>query len=406
MVKVKSKTNPAPTGEFLTPSIVSMDGGNGKFLMFRMKDGVLQSKQLPNARVRVTGYDLGKDVLTLGTSKLYYADFLGERYGVGDDVWSQTANQPETFANTSMRYGSDYHIFMALVTLAAGDVETDEPIHLIISAPPGDVKDVSKRMKKAFKAGENQDDSGEWTIKLSTEKKPRTYTIGKVTVIPEGVGTFAAYGYDINGEPVTVPHPKTGHDLLAGTVLVADGGMGTFDTFIIRDGNLSLESIQGATDGGFGISSLIITPIREQVVQMLKAKGVQPPPLPDPMIDSWLKRWVSASSKLRNDVTTVLLSGQQLVLNQLFTQVVNRAAELVIAQKLEPQLRQGVDTVMATGGEWLYIGPRVLEAYGSKRMILFPDNVPHLANIGVLELNAFGGLVMAAIMARAKAAQP
>lgn len=407
MAKVKSKVsvNPAPTGDLLPPNVISMDGGNGKFLMYRVKNGAVQSYILPNARVRVTGYDIGKDVLTLGVSQLIYADFLGERYGIGDGIWQQTANAVETFANSPMRYGSDYHIFMVLATLALAGVETDTPLHLTISAPPGMVKDVSKPLKKAFKAGENQDDSGQWTIKLGHEKQARTYTIGKVTVIPEGAGTYAAYGYTINGEPVDLPHPTSGYDMLSGAVAVVDGGMGTLDTFIIRNGNLTPESIAQATDGNFGISGLIISPVRDQVIQMLRSKGVQSPTLYDPMIDSWLWRWAEAPLKNRADVATILLSGVQLKLDSVFTQAAIRAAEMVIAQKLEPLFRQGVDTILATGGEWIYIHGRVAQQY-PKKNILLPLNAPHLQNVGLLDLNAYGGLVMAAIAARMKAAQP
>lgn len=407
MAKQKAKTivNPAPVGNLLPSTTISIDGGNGKFLMYRVKDSAVQRYILPNARVRVTGYDMGKDVATLGVSSLQYADFLGERYGIGDGVWQQTSNAVETFANSQMRYGSDYYIFMVLATLALAGVETDAPLHLTISAPPGLVKDVSKPLKKAFKTGENQEDDGRWTIKLGHERQARTYTIAKVTVIPEGAGTYAAYAYDINGEPVSVDHPTTKHDMLAGRVLIVDGGMGTLDTFIIQDGNLSPESIQGATDNNFGISSLIINPIRDQVVQLLRSKGLSTPPLPDPLIDSWLWRWAEASLKARGDVATVLLSGQPFKLDAIFTQVVNRAAEMVIAQKLEPQFNKGVDTVLATGGEWVYIGGLVLQSY-TKRNILFPADVPHLHGITLLDLNAYGGLVMAAIAARMRAAQP
>lgn len=395
MARAKAKIQ--ATAPFtLKATTVSVDKGNGKSDYFRLKDGVIDSYILPNARVRVTGYDLGKQVTTMGVSNVVYADWLGERFGVGDGVWEQSDYPPETFSNSERQYGSEYHIFMTVVTLALGGVEDSAPLDLIISAPPGMVREVAPRIKKAFKEGMDGAGDGRWQIKLSSEKKPRTYTINKVTVIPEGAGTWAAFGYDINGDPAGVD-PAVGA-LLEGNVLVADGGMGTFDTFIVRNGNLTPESIRHATDGLFGISKLILAPVRDYITSEFASRRERPPQLYDPILDGYLWRWVQRRDK---QAAEIKISGTVLNLHDIFLKVCNRAAELVIAQKLEPAFAQGVDTVLATGGEWAYILPRVQSEY-PRRHILTPYDVAHLKGVHFWDLNAYGGLVMAAVAQRAK----
>lgn len=395
--KTKRNFNPAvDSGTWtLKPTTISVDKGNGKSDYFRLKDGKVQSYIIPNARVRVTGYDLGRSVTTMGINDVVYADWLGERFGVGDGVWEQSDYPPETFSNSERQYGSEYHIFMTVVTLALGGVEDSAPIDLIISAPPGMVREVAPRIKKAFKEGADGAGDGRWQIKLSGEKKARTYTINKVTVIPEGAGTWAAFGYDINGAPTDNAAITA---LLDGNVLIADGGMGTFDTFVVQNGNLTPESIRHATDGMFGISKLILAPVRDYIVEEFAARKERAPMLYDPVLDGYLWRWVQRRDKA---VADVKINGVYFNLHEVFLRACNRAAELVIAQKLEPAFGRGVDTVLATGGEWSYILPRVQSEY-PRRTILTPYDVPHLKGVNFWDLNAYGGLVMAAVAQRGK----
>jgi len=47
------------------------------------------------------------------------------------------------------------------------------------------------------------------------------------------------------------------------------------------------------------------------------------------------------------------------------------------------------------GGTWVYTLQDILKAY-PKRSILYPDQVEHLRGIALWELNAYGGLPLAA----------
>jgi len=67
----------------------------------------------------------------------------------------------------------------------------------------------------------------------------------------------------------------------------------------------------------------------------------------------------------------------------------------LIEEKLEPAFRRGTDTVLLAGGTWVYTLQDILKAY-PKRSILYPDMVDHLRGIALWELNAYGGLPLAA----------
>mgnify|MGYP000154945751 CR=1 FL=1 len=371
----------------LSPSVISADAGNGKVSVWRLVNGHLQHFMMPNARSRVTGYSLSKEV-TADSDKVVYADFMGARYGVGEGIWEQTDNPVQTFSNSRDRYGSDYHIFQVLVAIALMGVETEEPLTLIISAPPGLVNEVAPLIKGHFLNGESGMRDGHWSIKLSAEKEARTYHIAKVIVVPEGAGSFAAYAFDANGNDAPVAHEGRGHDLLAGRVLVLDGGMGTFDSYIIQDGKLASQSIQHATDSNFGISRLLIQPVRDYVLNELRTKGKAPTSIYDPRIDSWLKQSTAG------DDVKVTFSGVPLDLYWPLTSIKQQAADLVIAQKVAPLL-PNVDTVLITGGLWTYLAGHLLSAYPNEN-ILVPNMFEHTAKIPLWDLNAYGGLAMAA----------
>lgn len=377
----------------LNKQTVSLDLGNGKVSGWRLVDGRLQHVMLPNARVRVTGFKLAQDVTTMGVQEVLYADFMGERYGFGDGVWAQSDYPVETFANSVERYGSAYHVFMGVLTLAMMDVPTVDPLTLIVSAPPGLVNEVAKKIKRAFIMGESGAKDGCWSIKLGHEKEARTYVIEKVIVIPEGAGAFAAYAYDVNGNNANVTHSETGHDLLAGRVLIADGGMGTFDSYMVTNGLLAAEAIRQSTDGNYGIQALIIRPVIDAIVNLFTEKGWQMPRVYEPQVDAWLRSWVVRRT---TEDATVVLEGHQLNLHNIFVAACHRAGELVVSQQLAPQFqRNQVDTVLAVGGLWVYIGSDVRDAFPN-RNILLPFMVSHIRDIPLFDLNGYGGLALAA----------
>lgn len=376
----------------LAPSTISVDPGNGKMSIWRMTEGQLQHYTLPNARVRVTGTRMSREVTTMGEHEIIYADFLGERFGIGEAVWEQSDYPVETHANSEMRYGSEMHIFMMIAGLALMGVETSDPLTLIVPAPPGLVSRVAPKIKKTLLAGESGLEDGVWTIKLSGERQDRAYQVQKVIVIPEGAGAFAAYAFDANGNSVQVRHIEDGHDLLSGRVMIADGGMGTFDDYFIINGKLAPESIQHATDQNGGIQTHLIKPVMDFIAQKFEEMHESPPRLNQAQIDSWMRDW--AKSFTEKDAQ-IVLNGKVLNLHGIFTRTANRYADWIIEEKLEPAWRRGTDTVIQVGGSWIYTQERVRRAYPRKN-ILHPGMCPHLRGIPLYDLNAYGALPLAA----------
>ena len=174
----------------LDESIIAWDGGNGTSSAWRLVDGNLEYFMLPNMRVPVTGYGLNRDVTSIGVNEMVYADVKNGRFAIGDGVWDQSKYPPETFVNSEERYGSEIHVFMLLCLLATLNAPEDTPLTIITSAPPGLVNKVAKTIKQNLRYGENKDKTGTWSIRMSYDKDWRNYVIGKVIVVPEGVGAF------------------------------------------------------------------------------------------------------------------------------------------------------------------------------------------------------------------------
>lgn len=377
----------------LNSDVISVDGGNGKVSAWRLVDGKLQHLSLPTVRVPLRNTKLSSDVTVGGVAEITKVEFLKSLYGVGDQIWELSDYAVETFSNSQMRYGSDHYLCMVLSTIALMGVDEDAELTLIVSAPPGLVNEVAKDIKAAFLAGESGLGDGWWSIRLGNERSAREFRVKKVLVVPEGVNAYAAYAYDANGNNVAVKHPKTGHDLLTGNVFIADGGMGTFDGFFIRNGVLNEQSIEHATDAGGGIQAHLIMPLMDHIrAEFEKAKQPQPQ-LNQAQIDSWLRQW-SLGDKQR-EAANVLLNGLQLNLHTAFARFSQKYAHWIITEKLEPAFRRGADTILAVGGAWVYTLDTILEAYPN-RNILHPGKVDHVKHIPLWELNGYGGLPMAA----------
>ncbi len=378
----------------LDPTIISWDGGNGTSSAWRLVDGELQYFMLPNVRVPVTGYSMNSDVTSIGMNEMVYADVATGRFGIGDGIWEQSKYPPETFVNTSERYGSEIHIFMLLCLLAALNAPEDTPLTIVTSAPPGLVNQVAKTIKQNLRLGEAKDKSGTWTIRMSYDKKPRTFIIGKVVVVPEGVGAFSAYAYDANGNDVLIPSTiHEGDDSLTGQVHIHDAGYGTYDTYIVRNGKIDAESMTFATDRDAGILRQMIEPIMDYIRDQFAKAGEVTPNLKAVQVDQWLRDW--SLGKMRAQHARVKLHGRILDLQAIFELVSARFARYVIEEKLEKSFSQGADSILLAGGGWVYILDHIRKQYPN-RNILWPERVPHLKGIPMWELNAYGALPMSA----------
>lgn len=381
-------------GWLLEPTVISWDGGNGLSSAWHIVDGVLYYFTLPNVRVPVTGYDMNAEVTTIGTNELIYADVSSGRFGIGDGIWEQSKYPPETFINSEERYGSEMHIFMLLCLLAALNAPEETPLTIVTSAPPGLVNKVARQIKQNLRNGQAKDKSGVWMIRMSYDKKPRTYVIGKVIVVPEGIGAYSAYAYDANGNSVLIPSQSdVTDDSLTGQVHIHDAGQGTYDTYIIRNGRIDAESMSFATDSDAGVLRQMIEPIMDYVRDQFARSGEKPPKLKAIQVDSWLRQW--SIGKMKPECAKVKLNGRWLELHAIFELSRARYARYVIEHKLEPSLQHGADTLLLVGGGWGYILDMIRKQYPYKN-ILAADKVPHLKAIPMWELNAYGGLPMSA----------
>jgi hypothetical protein len=377
----------------LDETIITWDGGNGTSSAWHLVDGALHYFMLPNVRVPVTGYSMNTDVTTIGMNEIVYADVAGGRFAIGDNVWEQSKYPPETFVNSEDRYGSEIHIFMLLCLLAALDAPQNTPLTIVTSAPPGLVNRVAKTIKKNLRYGEAQDKNGAWTIQMSYDKKPRTYVIGKVVVVPEGVGAFSAYAYDANGNDVMIPAGDGRDDLLTGQVHIHDSGHGTYDTYSVRNGKLDAESLAFATDPDGGVLRQMIEPVMDYIRDQFLKAGEAIPRLKPVQVDAWLRDW--SLGKMQADHARVKLNGRILDLQGIFELVSARFARYIIENKLEYSFQQGADTILLAGGGWVYVLPYIVKQYPNKN-ILYPDTVAHLKGIPLWELNAYGALPMSA----------
>lgn len=377
----------------LDETVITWDGGNGTSSAWRLVSGELQYFMLPNVRVPVTGYSMNSDVTTIGISEMVYADVAAGRFGVGDGVWDQSKYPPETFVNSEDRYGSEMHIFMLLCLLAVINAPEDYPLTIVTSAPPGLVNRVARTIKQNLRLGEARDKSGRWTIQMSYDKKPRSFIIGKVIVVPEGVGAFSAYAYDANGNDVLVPSDDGKDDLLTGQVHIHDAGHGTYDTYIVRNGKIEAESLTFATDADAGILRQMIEPVMDYIRDQFVKAGESVPRLRPVQVDGWLRDW--SLGKMKPQHARIKLHGRILDLQAIFELVAMRYARYLIEEKLERSFQQGADTILLAGGGWVYILDHIKKHYPGKN-ILFPDRVPHLRGVPLWELNAYGCLPMSA----------
>ena len=150
-----------------------------------------------------------------------------------------------------------------------------------------------------MRAGEGD---GSWHIQLRKDKKPREYRFIRVITIPEGAGAFAAYRFNLDGDPVELLD-RSGADMLAGRVAVLDLGAGTGDTYTVFDGNLNPDAISHATDDRAGVINNLLRPILGEVMEAVPNATH----LTTAHVNSWLRAYVNEPS---TEAATLRVSGK------------------------------------------------------------------------------------------------
>ena len=385
-------------------TVIAWDGGNGTGCIFSVQKNKIVSHTLPNVRVRATGNTLGKGVEGMEEQQLIYADVWmkreKERYAIGDNCWSMTSYTPETFVQSSMRYGSEIQIFHLLVNLCAINAPENVPLTILTSAPPQHVKQVEREIKDALMAGEKGDGGGKWTIQMSYDRKPRTFIIGKVGVMSEGMGGYSAYSALLDGTSTKdYTELPDGGDALGGIVDVHDSGAGTYDTIRVIGGAVAVDNFEQGTDMDFSIINMVIQPIIDHIHKLFRDQQRDIPRLSHAQVDKWIRDWAKARWEKEAAIHTV--NGLRLSLHDVFQHTCEIFGQQVIQEKIEPSLSRGADTIMLVGGGWEYIRVYV-ELHYRDRVFLSPWSFEPLKGIDVWDLNAYGALCWYAAVSRAR----
>lgn len=381
----------AMTAPAINENFISTDAGNGWAACYRLVNGRVKQHGIPHARARVTGIKLATDVGSQNIAD--YADFMEQRYGYGDGIWNLTDAPVDLHQNTERRYGGNMHLFLMLVNIAEMGVKSGSELTVIVPAPPGLLNKVAPTIKQSILAGENGSGDGVWTIQLRKDKKPRTYRFARVIVMPEGAGAFAAYRLNLQGDTVELLD-SNGDDVLGGRVAVLDLGAGTGDTYVIHDGNLNPETILHATDDRAGVIHNLLKPILSDVVAA--APGTTH--LTTAHIDGILRRYTAAPS---SENATMRVSGRTINLERSILNNIERYAEWVAANKIDPLWASGTDAVVMAGGGWIYVGSFIQQWYPD-RLILSPDRFRHTRSTSLWDLNGVGQLAFAAAVLKAQ----
>lgn len=409
-LKVQTINYKAPKGAdrpgykwHLTPDIISCDIGNGNSTVVHMNENrKLRMATIPTGRVPVTGSTLNKSMAGMAVADFIWAEIPDKitggvrRYGVGDGVWDATTEPYSAFVADEARYGGEEYIFMLLVLLCAINAPQATPLSLVVSAPPSYINNVGSRIVNALKKGENNDDSGEWTIRMGYDKTPRLFKIARVKIIPEGTGAYNAYAFNVNGENTFIPS-KDGaiEDIMCQNLSIQDAGFGTYDAYTVTNGEIITDGIALATDRNAGVKGQMVRRIRQQLIKAFGDGSM--PELPDAKIDFWLKEWVSHHRE--KAIMPVVFGGKRLDLHRVFERAALDYANYIQEQKISEAWVNTSDVLLLAGGGWEYILPYILQLNEPSRNILYPSIVPHMKNIHFSKLNAVGGLhLMAAFL--------
>lgn len=411
------KANVSPEMRATLSRILAFDGGNGKASMHRLDNKSKLNRQvIPHAKTRVTGNRVN---LTWGAVvDVDYADFMGDRIGYGESIWSLAGDyQIDVFQNSPERYGSPDHIFYALALMAELGLPDGE-WDIMVSVPPGLYEQVKDQVVTGFQQGQPRNQmvtvtlknkteeveevvyDGWWKISLSKDKlKTHKYKFNRVIVVMEGLVGWAAYRFDLNGNVIEILDDD-GQDSLAGVCEIGDAGFGTYDSPILRDGALVADSIRGSSDGNGGIGSRLCRPILDKILERVPNAN-----LTLAHVDRMLRDYATGKGGKCKDwskeAATVELAGYRMELKDTFDHYIKSYSTWMWQSKVVPAMRRNTDVYLADGGGWLYTADSIRQWAKDKLTVLTPDDVPHMKAYNYFELNGIGMLAFAAANIRA-----
>jgi hypothetical protein len=111
-----------------------------------------------------------------------------------------------------------------------------------------------------------------------------------------------------------------------------------------------------------------------------------------------LRRYTAAPSP---ENATLRVSGKIVNLEHSILSNVERYAEWVASNKLDPLWASGSDAAVMAGGGWMYIASFVKQWYPD-RLILSPEMFKHTRGIALWDLNGVGQLAFAAAVMKAQ----
>jgi len=360
----------------MSDHIVSVDAGNGMVnAVLARPGGKYRSVAFPSVRAAATGDSLGLDDFEL---KYFYADWNGFRYVVGDDVTRVTRRHLERHTGGN-RYGNELHAFLIAVALARLGIKSGT-VDLTVFAPPGMFREARETMP-----GRLMEYDGQVTIKLSTDKRPRSWQYQKITVWPEGIGAAACFILDAKGQP-------SGSDALAGDVVILDSGVHTLDALVLSDGNFNPENLQSTTyeDGG------IDTHIRQPILQALKKVSDDFAPISVDDVDRAIRTGLDTGDY------TLTSGGASVDLQKLLDKYRERYAEWVGNNIIDGPLDglRGIKSLILVGGGAVLIEDHIKRWHGDK--LLDRTKSPEIKKIHPVDLNAVGGLRLALMQGKHK----
>lgn len=349
-------------------TIAAIDAGNGGVnAVVRKSARTTNQVYFPSARAVATGDTLGYD-----REKSYkVVEWQGQRYAFGEDA-IDIRSGVESHIGVS-RYGNEFHAFLTAVALAECKV-ANGGVDLMLLAPPGYYKEAKERIQRCFGEYEN------WReIAYLTDKRPRKWSYDHIGVLPEGLAAALALALDNNGNMID-------SDVMGGDLLIADGGMYTMDTVLLRDGNFDPETLQHATNSQAGIKKQVLLPVLHQ----LRNEYTDCRNMEVEHVDRVLRNgmefgnWVLEIGSLRGNRAI----NTEALFKFYIAQFANYVANRIIDDAYDGL--SGIKGVFLIGGWAEMVEPYLVDFYGSK--VLTVNTVPHLNGMHPIDMNAHGAL--------------
>jgi hypothetical protein len=348
--------------------LVSVDAGNGGTnAVLAKSSGGYKSFYEPSIRTTVTGATLGLQ----NEVEFEYADWNGFRYATGDEALVANRRLVERHMGSN-RYGDEFHQFLVANALAKLGVKDGE-VDLTLFAPPGFYLQAKAAMEQHFR-----ENNGEVTIKLKSDKKPRTWRYSRINVWPEGIGAAACFALDEKGSVVQ-------NDVFEGETIILDCGAQTLDALKMVDGKFNPEMLEHATwdTGGLHIH------VREPILRALRKRSDDFANLTVDDVDRILRQGLTGGSFV------LRFAGLEVDLQPLFDKYRERYAEWVGNNICDGVFDgfKGIRSVILVGGGAVMIEEHLRKWYADK--ILDRSKQERTKKIHPVDMNAVGGLRLA-----------